>query len=91
MPYFIYVDYVYLNDIDELPKRYHEIFIHNICHDINIMTPSYIFREYLIKLPRMSVENTSLAEAMPKASCGHFYSFVFVCTFQLKELKFEIK
>ena len=56
MPYFIYVDYVYLNEIDELPKRYHEIFIHNICHDINIMTPSYIFRKYLIKLPRMYVE-----------------------------------
>ena len=48
MPDFRYGDYVYLNDIYESPKGYHDIFIHILYPDITIMTPSYLLRNYLI-------------------------------------------
>ena len=37
---FTYGDYVYLNEIDETPKMYHQIFINKIEPNMTITTPS---------------------------------------------------
>ena len=47
---FIYGNCVYFNDIYYIPNIYHEIFIHKICPDVNIITPVYILRYYLKKM-----------------------------------------
>ena len=50
MPDFSYGDYAYLNEIDEKPKSYHEIFIHNICPDITIMNPRTLWINNLLNM-----------------------------------------
>ena len=49
--YFVYFDY-----LDVTQKLYNGIFIRNRCPDINIMTPIYLMRNYLIKLSIMYAE-----------------------------------
>ena len=41
-----YGDYVYLNRINDIPKRYSEILIHNIFPDVTIKTPIMLLRKY---------------------------------------------
>ena len=48
-PDFCSGDYVNLNEIDEWPKRYHKIFIGNICPETTTMTLGIILRNKLIK------------------------------------------
>ena len=43
---FSYGDYVYLNDMNEIPNRYSEILFSNICADVTIKTPSTTLRKY---------------------------------------------
>ena len=42
--------YIYLNGIDNKPRSYHEIFIHNIIPDITVITRSVILRKNLINI-----------------------------------------
>ena len=53
MPDFTDVDYVYLYDIDETPKGYHNIFIHKREPDMTIRTPSILLTKSLIQLPEI--------------------------------------
>ena len=45
---FNYGDYVYLNEIDEKSKRYHQLFIHNEEPQMTIMKPKKLFKKSLI-------------------------------------------
>ena len=60
MSAFSYCNYVYFNDIYESAKRYIVNLVNKICHDIKIMTRSYLFRKYLIKFSRVYVENVNI-------------------------------
>ena len=46
--------------MDEKTRSYHEKLLNIICSDITIMTPIIILEKYLIKPPRMYVENMIL-------------------------------
>ena len=53
MPYFVYVYCVYFNEIDEIPKSYHQSFIHHNKPNITIITPGNILKRSLIQFPVM--------------------------------------
>ena len=48
MPDFIYMYYVYLNDIDETQIFHHKILIHQKELDMTIMTPSILLMKSFI-------------------------------------------
>ena len=54
---FTYGGYVYLNDIDEIPKHYHQLFIHKKGPGMTITSPKTLLKKKLIKYPTNVVDS----------------------------------
>ena len=57
MSYFTYVDCIYLDDNDDIPKHYHKSFIKKHDPVITITSPMIVLEERLKTLPKHFFEN----------------------------------
>ena len=67
------------------PKRYHVIFIHNICPYINIMTPRIISRNKLLNMSIMYVENMNIPWAKQNVHIVAKNSIIYVRNSKIQE------
>ena len=55
MPGFNYIYYAYLNEINEIPKLYHQLFKHKEEPGMTITTPKILLNNLLIQFPTIFV------------------------------------